>query len=227
MLHGFCDDKDEINFVHTELARKLCDRGIAVIRFDFSGSGSSDGLFEDMTISSEIADCLAVLDTVAASDLIDKERIALHGTSLGACIASMVAGMRPDRIKALSMWCPAPDVVYNLKEKNTLCGIDTSHVREDGYIDFEGLRVGRGFYEDALQLDPYAVAAQYQGHVNLVHGDLDITASVECSMQYKTIYGNRANLLIVKGAEHRFKSIAFRKARIDSAANFLTAELLG
>ena len=117
MLHGFCDDKDEINFVHTELARKLCDRGIAVIRFDFAGSGSSDGLFEDMTISSEIADCLAVLDTVAASDLIDKERIALHGSSLGACIASMVVGMRPDRIKALSMWCPAPDVVYNLKEK--------------------------------------------------------------------------------------------------------------
>lgn len=27
LFHGFCDDRNEINFVHTELSRRLCERG--------------------------------------------------------------------------------------------------------------------------------------------------------------------------------------------------------
>ena len=41
LFHGFCDDRNEINFVHTELSRRLCERGIASVRFDFAGSGDS------------------------------------------------------------------------------------------------------------------------------------------------------------------------------------------
>ena len=37
----------------------------------------------------------------------------------------------------------------------------------------------------------------------------------------------RAEFLVVHGAEHRFKSCAFRAARMDSALAFLTRELLG
>lgn len=51
LLHGFCDDRNEINFVHNELSQRLCDAGIASVRFDMNGSGESDGRFEDMTIS--------------------------------------------------------------------------------------------------------------------------------------------------------------------------------
>lgn len=30
LFHGFCDDRNEINFVHTELSRRLCERGSPV-----------------------------------------------------------------------------------------------------------------------------------------------------------------------------------------------------
>ena len=199
LFHGFCDDRNEINFVHTELSRRLCERGIASVRFDFAGSGDSDGRFEDMTVS---------------------------GLSMGGCVASMVAGLRDADVCALSLWCPAPDVVYNMKHK-MLCGVDVSDIEEKGYADYEGLRVGLGFYQDALELDPYAVAAKFTKRVNLVHGDEDVTASIHCSERYKEIYGDRAEFLVVHGAEHRFKSCAFRAARMDSALAFLTRELLG
>ena len=181
LFHGFCDDRNEINFVHTELSRRLCERGIASVRFDFAGSGDSDGRFEDMTVSSEVEDGLAILDYVKSLDFVDQSRIAIHGLSMGGCVASMVAG----------------------------------------------LRVGLGFYQDALELDPYAVAAKFTKRVNLVHGDEDVTASIHCSERYKEIYGDRAEFLVVHGAEHRFKSCAFRAARMDSALAFLTRELLG
>lgn len=225
LFHGFCDDRNEINFVHTELSRRLCDAGIGSVRFDFAGSGESEGLFEDVTISGEVKDGLNILDWVKSQDFADHDRTALHGLSLGGCVASMVAGLRNEDVCCLSLWCPAPDVAYNLHNK-TLCGIDVSDVEEKKCMDVEGLKCGYGFYQDALEIDPYAVAAGFLKDVNLVHGDADITASVNCSHKYKEIYGDRASLLVVPGAEHRFTSFAWRKARMESAMDFLTSHLL-
>lgn len=225
LLHGFCDDRNEINFVHTELSKRLCEAGIASVRFDMNGSGESDGRFEDMTVSSEIKDVEAMLKFVQGLDFVDSNRIALHGTSLGGAVASIVAGRHKDEIKALSMWCPAPDLIYNLREHQTLCGLDVSDVEDIQCMDAEGLKVGYAFYQDCFQLDPYKEAAQFDKRVNLVHGDKDITASCQCSYKYKEIFQDRANLLIVPGAEHRFLSFAYRKARMESAENFLREEL--
>jgi alpha/beta superfamily hydrolase len=227
IFHGFCDDRNEVNFVHTELSRELCALGIGSVRFDFVGSGESEGRFEDVTVSGEVEDGLAILDYVKKLDFVDPQRIALHGLSLGGCVASMVAGLRPSDIAALSLWCPAPDLVYNFAKNKTICGVNYPDLIKDQCADFEGLKVGFAFYEDALKLDPYLVASSFTKKVNLVHGDADITASVDCSRRYKEIFGDRANLLIVSGADHRFTSFAFRKARMDSALKFLQKELQG
>lgn len=226
LFHGFQDDRNEINFVHTELSRKLCERGIGSIRFDFVGSGESDGTFEDLTVSKEVQNGIDILEYVCSLPFVDTKRIALHGLSLGGCVASMVAGICASKIKALSLWCPALDLVYNMQEKN-LCGQDVSDIEEKGYADVEGLCLSVNFYKDCLNLDPYAVAARFDKRVNLVHGDQDITASCDVSRKLKEIYGNRASLLIVPGAEHRFTSVAYRKARMDSAVSFLCHELVG
>ena len=44
--------------------------------------------------------------------------------------------------------------------------------------------------------------------------------------EYKEIFKERAKCIIVKGAEHRFKSFAFREARMQGALDFLKEELL-
>lgn len=226
LFHGFCDDRNEINFVHTELSRRLCDAGIASVRFDFAGSGESDGRFEDMTVSTEVEDALNILDYVKGLDFVDTGRIALHGLSMGGCVASMVAGLRNDDICALSMWCPAPDLVYNFAAEKHVAGTPMHDIEERGCGDYEGLKVGLNFFRDCQAIDPYKTAANFKGPVNLVHGDVDITASADCSRKYKEIFGERADLLIVQGAEHRFKSFDFRAARMDSALAFLKRELL-
>lgn len=224
ILHGFCDERNELNFVHRELAQRLEEEGIGSFRFDFNGSGESEGRFEDMTISSEIEDAQNALAFVQDLDWVDDSKIGLHGLSLGGCVASMTAGRNPESIAALSLWCPAADLPYNLRKK-LLLGLDVSDVEEKGYMDVEGLKCGVGFYRDAIVLDPYAEAARYTGPVNLVHGSEDITASPECSLKYKEIFGDRANLLIVDGAEHRFTTCEYRQARMESAVSFLSTHL--
>ena len=75
-------------------------------------------------------------------------------------------------------------------------------------------------------MDPFKEAAKFDKKVLTIHGDQDITASCTCSYKYKEIFKERAQCIIVKGAEHRFKSFDYRKARMDGAVNFLKEELL-
>ena len=43
LFHGFCDDRNEINFVHTELSRRLCERGIASVRSTLPAAATATG----------------------------------------------------------------------------------------------------------------------------------------------------------------------------------------
>ena len=76
--HCFTCGKD----VHAarRIAEALTERGIAVLRFDFTGLGSSEGEFANTTFSSNVADLVAAADhmrrTVGAPSL-------LIGHSLG------------------------------------------------------------------------------------------------------------------------------------------------
>lgn len=226
IFHGLYDSRSEIGFVHTELSRRLCAIGIGSLRFDFAGNGDSDGAHEDMTVSGEAADGRAILDFVRSLSFADKARVGVHGLSLGGCVASIVAGQRPSHVAALSLWCPAPDVVYNMRNK-VVCGVPVPDIEEKGYGDMESLKLGRPFYEDCLTLDPYAIAAHYKGPVNLVHGDADTVASYHCSERYKAIFGNRARLTLVHGAGHHFETVSYREARMKSAIDFFEHTLLG
>src|SRR5262245_50147390 len=78
-------------------------RGRAYLRFDYYGHGASSGAFRDGTISRWRDDALAVLD-----HLCDGTQV-LVGSSMGAWIALLAAGARPERVAALLLLAPAVD----------------------------------------------------------------------------------------------------------------------
>lgn len=82
--------------------------GRAILRFDYSGHGESDGRFEDGSIGDWFADADAAFDA-----LTDGSQI-LIGSSMGAWIASLLAIARPDRIAAVIFIAPAPDFTERL-----------------------------------------------------------------------------------------------------------------
>src|ERR1700759_1548400 len=76
--HCFTCGKDVL--AARRIAEQLMKLGIAVLRFDFTGLGSSDGEFANTTFSSNVA------DLIAAADHLRKTRRApaiLMGHSLG------------------------------------------------------------------------------------------------------------------------------------------------
>src|SRR5206468_13054742 len=69
-------------------------RGLAMLRFDYSGTGSSGGAFADGTLALWLEESLAAVDQLAEGPLI------LIGSSMGGWIALHVALLRAERVQA-------------------------------------------------------------------------------------------------------------------------------
>jgi pimeloyl-ACP methyl ester carboxylesterase len=78
-------------------------RGQALLRLDYSGTGSSKGRFEDGTLELWLEEVLAAVDQLTDGPLV------VIGSSMGGWIGLHVALRRPDRVKALVGIAAAPD----------------------------------------------------------------------------------------------------------------------
>jgi len=112
--HCFTCSKDI--FAASRIAKELSDAGIAVLRFDFTGLGASDGEFANTNFSSNVQDLLKAVDYMRS----EHEAPALIiGHSLGGA-AVLAAAPQIDEVKAVvTIGAPADaeHVVHNFGAK--------------------------------------------------------------------------------------------------------------
>jgi pimeloyl-ACP methyl ester carboxylesterase len=92
-------------------------QGRAMLRFDYSGCGESEGAFEDGTLAAWRDDALALIDAMTSGPLV------LVGSSMGGWIGLMVAEARPNRAAAFVGIAAAPDFTdwgFSQEEKLTI-----------------------------------------------------------------------------------------------------------
>ena len=92
-------DRDETLMEHKPflvLADYLTRRGVAVLRYDDRGTGSSTGNFADATTADFANDAAAAVEFLTAHERIDANAIGLAGHSEGGLVAPMVVSLRQD-----------------------------------------------------------------------------------------------------------------------------------
>ncbi len=126
------------------ISRRLAEEGLAVLRFDFTGLGSSEGDFANTNFSSNVADLVA-----AAAHLRDNFEAPslLIGHSLGGA-AVLAAARRIDEVRAVcTIAAPSePDHVRHLVSGN-VDEIEASGVATVGIAGRE-FRIQKQFLED-------------------------------------------------------------------------------
>ncbi len=223
MCHGFTGHRIEAHFLFVKAARALCDAGLNVLRFDFRGSGESEGRFVEMTVETEITDALAALDVLRAEPTVDANRVAVLGLSLGGLVAACAAAR--DEVQALVLWSAVADLPDVFNARLDAAG-GPEIIERDGYYEAGAHRIGRGFVETVRSVDPLAELAHWRGPALIVHGSGDETVPVEHAHRYlQTLSEDRAALHIVEGADHTFSSVAWEREVIDLSCDWLVRRL--
>ncbi len=227
MCHGFGGTKVEAHRIFVKLSRDLERLGIASLRFDFGGTGDSAGDFQDIRVSTQIADARRALDWLCRRTGIDAQRIGILGLSLGGMVAACVAG-RDKRVKALALWAAVSDLDASVKR---LARERKDRIRPmgKGSIDYGGNIMGPAFFAEAAKISPLRDIRDFTGPVCIVHGTKDMMEPVANAQAYWRVVEGKNSMsckTIVPGADHTFNSFAWEKDVLSVTAKFFNGTLL-
>lgn len=226
LLHGFTGDRMESAFLFVGLSRALEAAGVASLRFDFWGSGESDGEFLDVTMSTERADAPAALDFFKSQPAVDASRLGLMGLSMGGFVTACTLGSRSD-VKAAALWSAAAQSPRRWEERIEAGGRE--HLARRGWINRGGLQLSQAFLDDLPRHDPYGEIARYRGPVLVIHGTADETVPLEEAQGYVRALaarpGGRSEHLYVEQGGHVFANWDHRQIVYKKTVEWFGREL--
>jgi pimeloyl-ACP methyl ester carboxylesterase len=176
--------------------------GLAMLRFDYSGTGSSEGRFEDGTLERWLEEATALIDRVAGGPLV---RV---GSSMGGWIALHLALRRPERVAALVGIAAAPDFTewaYS-DEQKAILKHDRRLEEPNPYADEPQLTT-LAFWQSGQSLRLLGGEIGIDCPVRLIHGDTDEEVPLEIAFTLKDrLRSADVQLTVVKGGGHRLSA---------------------
>jgi len=192
LLHGFAGHAHNM----VGLARTCTANGYAALALSLRGWLGSDGE-SDQGLRQPL-DVLAAIDWLAKRPLVDRERIALVGNSMGGQVALLTAAHKP-AIKAVASYFAPTDLMRWYK------AVPAMRDYLDDLCGPEGLPVR----------SPILRVAQIDVPVLLIHGDKDENVPVEqttAMAEALRSHGKEVETLILPGATHYFSEQEYATA---------------
>jgi uncharacterized OsmC-like protein/alpha/beta superfamily hydrolase len=194
--HCFTCSKD--TRAATFISGALADAGIAVLRFDFTGLGGSEGDFANTTFSSNVADLVA-----AASWLRSEHRAPamLVGHSLGGAAVLAAAGSIPEAVAVATINAPAdPAHVVHLFASQR-AEID-AHGEAEVELEGRKFRIRREFLEDVAERKLTAAIAALNRALIVFHGPRDATVGIDNASQIFLAAKHPKSFVSLDDADH-------------------------
>lgn len=186
----------------TALAAFCAERGVGMVRFDYSGHGASSGDFLDGTIGAWAADALAVVDALTEGPVV------LVGSSMGGWIALLTAVARPERIAALVGIAAAPDFTQRLMW-DAMMPAERATLEREGVLYVpsqygDPTPITRALIEDGARHLMLDEPIPIQCPVRLLHGQADPDVPWEFSLKIaEQVESPDVRVVLVKDGDHR------------------------
>jgi putative redox protein len=194
--HCFTCGKDVL--AARRIAVALAAKGIAVLRFDFTGLGSSEGDFANSTFSSNVA------DLVRAADYLRDNRMSpaiLIGHSLGGAAILAAAGRIPDARAVVTIAAPSdPAHVTGLFRDRI------EDIRKQGEVEVSlagrPFHIKREFLDDIAEHNLMAQVAGLHKALLIMHSPTDDTVSIDNATRIFVAARHPKSFVSLAGADH-------------------------
>jgi len=210
--HCFTCSKD----IHaaSRVARTLASRGFGVLRFDFTGLGSSDGDFANTNFTSNVDDLVRAAAFLAENHGAPQ---LLVGHSLGGT-AVLAAARRIESVEAVvTIGAPSdPEHVAS----NFHASLDEIEEKGDAEVTLAGrsFRIKKQFLEDIREQNLGGAIGALDAALLVMHGPLDNTVSIdEAARIYKAARGFKS-FVSLGDADH----LLTRREDAEYAADLMT-----
>ena len=193
----------------------LAEQGVAVLRFDFTGLGGSEGDFANTNFSSN-AD-----DLVAAADFLRREHAApslLVGHSLGGTAVLAAASRIPEAVAVATLASPfEPEHVLGLLKES----IGTIESQGDADVDIAGrsFHIKRQFLDDIRAHRIGAAAAQLGKALMVMHSPRDTVVNIDHASRIFLAARHPKSFVSLDPADH----LMLNRADADYAGQLLAA----
>ncbi len=219
-FHGFTGDRMESHWIFVKCARALAQQGMASLRFDFYGSGESEGEFREVTLQGEISDAQAAVEFFRSQKGIDARRLGLCGLSLGGAVAACAAAHL--RVQALVLWAALahPTHMRDLAERTTpIPGAD-------GAREYNAHRISQRFLDHIEKVQPLKSIARFKGPTLIIHPEKDGYLSLAHPDDYfKAAGASLKEKIIIPDADHTFSSSAWESEVIGRTVDWFRKSL--
>lgn len=194
--HCFTCGKDV--FAARRVAQALTEHGIAVLRFDFTGLGASDGEFANTNFSSNMDDLVAAADfmrqTYQAPSL-------LIGHSLGGAAALAAADQMPEVKAVVTIAAPShPTYVTGMFSQH----LDEIAREGEAEVQLAGrpFRIKQQFVDDAEGHNLKLKIAGLRRALLVMHAPGDDTVSLSNAMEIFTAAKHPKSFISLDDADH-------------------------
>ena len=171
--HCFTCGKDTLAAKRISVA--LAARGIAVLRFDFTGLGSSEGEFANSTFSSNVADLVHAADHLRATR---KAPSILIGHSLGGAAILAAAGKIPEAKAVATIAAPSdPAHVTGMFSEH----VDAIRAQGEVEVSLAGrpFRIKREFLDDIVEHELMKDVTGLHKALLVMHSPTDDTVGID------------------------------------------------
>lgn len=194
--HCFTCSKEVVTA--SRISKALANRGIAVLRFDFTGLGGSEGDFANTTFSSNVGDLVAAADFMRSN--YDAPAI-LVGHSLGGA-AVLRAAHEIDEVEAV-VTIGAP---FDPAHVKNLFGDDIDSIESSGSAEVEiagrTFTVKREFIEDLRSSDATERIGELRRALLIFHSPVDEVVGVENARLIYDAARHPKSFITIDGADH-------------------------